>query len=317
MSVITITDHLSGSTARIAPEFGFNCFEFRAVVNGQVIDVLDSIPGFELGGHKPSASGIPILFPFPNRIRAGRFFWDNHEYSLPGSDDWGNAIHGLCLDRPWRVVRQSDDFVTGQFQLSVDAPDRRSMWPSDFVIEVDYELVRARLRARFRISNPGNQPLPWGLGTHPYFKLPLGTGSRPEDCLIEVPADKLWELDDCLPTGRILDVNPKNDLREGAYLRSLKLDDVYTGIRIDGPQYDCVVMDERAGLQIVQTTPPIFREIVVFTPPNRASVCLEPYTCPTDAINLQANGMEVGWRVLGPGQEFHTWIDISAGQIIA
>lgn len=317
MNIITITDHLSGSTARIAPEMGFNCFEFKAVIGDETIDVLDAVPGFEQGGQKASGSGIPILFPFPNRIRAGKFTWKNQEYVLPGTDKWGNAIHGLCMDRPWRVVRQSDDFVTGQFQLSVDAPERRSLWPSDFVIEVDYELVRSRLRARFRVTNPGSVQLPWGLGTHPYFKLPLGRNSTVDHCLVEVPARQRWELENCLPTGRTLDLTDQTDLRDGAYVTQLKLDDVYTDLKFDGPQFDCLVMDEEAGLQVTLTCPPIFREIVAFTPPNRAAVCLEPYTCPTDAVNLQAQGLDVGWRVLGPGQEFHTWIDLSASPVIA
>lgn len=317
MTLITITDHLSGSTARVAPDQGFNCFEFRAIVDGKAVDVLDSVSGFADGGQRASGSGIPILFPFPNRIRAGKFTWNGHDYVLPGTDKWGNAIHGLCMDRPWRVVRQSDDFVTGQFQLSVDAPDRMALWPADFVIEVDYELVRSRLRCRFRISNPSNQKLPWGLGTHHYFKVPLDAQSRLENCLVEVPARKLWELVDCLPTGRLIPVNSANDLREGACLTDLKLDDVYTDLEYDGPQFDCLVVDERAGMQVTLTCPPIFREIVAYTPPNRLAVCLEPYTCPTDAVNLQNQGLDVGWRVLGPGQEFHTWIDLSVGPVMA
>ena len=269
MAVITIRDSQSGSTARIAPELGFNCFEFRAVVGDQTVDVLDAVPGFEAGGQRASGSGIPILFPFPNRIRSGKFSWNGQEYVLPGTDKWGNAIHGLCMDRPWRVIQQTENFITGQFQLSVDAPDRRPLWPADFVIEVDYELVHARLRARF------------------------------------------------LPTGKLLELDESTDLRDGAYLNLLKLDDVYTDLDYEGPQFDCLVVDEAAGLQVTLTCPPIFREIVAFTPPNRAAVCLEPYTCPTDAINLTAGGHNVGWRILGPGQEFHTWFDLSAGPVMA
>lgn len=316
MTIVTICDSASGSTARILPELGFNCFEFLASVNGSLVDVLDAVPGFESGQQKASGSGIPILFPFPNRIQAGRFTWNGKEFVLPGTDKWGNAIHGLCLDRPWRVIKQANDFVTGQFRLSVDAPDRLSLWPGDFVIEVDYELVHSRLLSRFRIFNPGSEPLPWGLGTHPYFKLPLHSSSRYDDCLVEVPARERWELVDCLPTGKTVAVDESNDLREGAYLNTLRLDDVYTGIVSEGPQFECLVMDERAGLQITLTVPPIFREIVAFTPPNRSAVCLEPYTCPTNAVNLQASGLDVGWRVLGPGQEFHTWIDLSVGPVI-
>ncbi len=317
MSIVTLTDSQTGSTARIAPELGFNCFEFRAKVGDREIDVLDSVPDFETGGQRSSGSGIPILFPFPNRIRAGKFTWEGREFSLPVSDKFGNAIHGLCLDRPWRVIAQGDDFVTGQFQLSVDAPNRRTLWPTDFTIEVDYELLGNRLRANFRVINPSSQPLPWGLGTHPYFKLPLATTSRVGACLIEVPAAQRWELQDCLPTGERRELDEEHDLRFGAYVDTVQLDDVYTTVQCEGPQFDCLIIDEEAGLQITLTSPPIFREIVVFTPPNRAAVCIEPYTCPTDAINLQAGGIDCGWRTLAPGAEFHTWLDITAGPVLA
>jgi aldose 1-epimerase len=40
---------------------------------------------------------------------------------------------------------------------------------------------------------------------------------------------------------------------------------------------------------------------VAFTPPHRLAVCLEPYTCTTDAINLEQQGVNAGWRVLKPG----------------
>lgn len=319
MPILTITDAHTGSTARIAPELGFNCFEFRAMVGGRPVDVLDAAPGFDAGGQRPSGSGIPILFPFPNRIRAGQFAWKGQEFSIlnTSGDKFGNATHGLCLDRPWRVTAKGDDFVSGQFQLSVDAPDRLAMWPTDFLIEVDYELVHNRLRANFRIGNPTDRPLPWGLGTHPYFKLPLGEGSRVENCLIEVPCAQRWELIDCLPTGNLLELDEDFDLRDGAYVNTVKLDDVYTTVLCEGPQFDCLLIDEQAGLQVTLTSPPIFREIVAFTPPNRAAVCLEPYTCPTDAINLTARGIDCGWRTLGPGSEFHTWLDITAGPVLA
>jgi aldose 1-epimerase len=316
MAVLTLTDAQTGATARILPELGFNCFEFRAVVNGAVIDVIDRVPGFETGGERPSRSGIPILFPFPNRIRGGRYSWKGKDYELPQNDNQGNAIHGFCFDRPWRVIRQGSNYATGQFQLSVDAPDRLGHWPTDFIFEVDYELLHNRLRANFRIQNPSERSLPWGLGTHAYFKLPLGVDSRVDDCTVEAPATKYWELEQSLPTGRTFAVDEARDLRDGAYFNLLKLDDVLTDIDCDGPQFDCTVIDEAAGLQVTQLCPPIFREITAFTPPNRNAICLEPYTCVTDAMNLEARGVDAGLRVLGPGSEFHTWIDLVVGPVL-
>jgi aldose 1-epimerase len=317
MSVVTLTDADTGATAQIAPDRGFNCFSFKVRVGSRWVEVLDTLPGFLEGTQKPSRSGIPILFPFPNRIRGGRFTWQGQAYQLPATDTKGNAIHGFCLDRAWRVVAQGPQFVTAQFRLSVDAPDRLALWPADFLLEVDYELLHNRLRANFRILNVSRVELPWGLGTHAYFRLPVLADGRPSDCTVEVPASHVWELQDNLPSGRIVPVADDRDLRDGAYLEGLALDDVLTNIDCPGPQYDLVMIDERAGVQITQQCPPIFREVVAFTPPQRSAVCLEPYTCVTDAINLESQGIDAGWRTLGTGSEFHTWIDISAGPILA
>jgi aldose 1-epimerase len=43
---------------------------------------------------------------------------------------------------------------------------------------------------------------------------------------------------------------------------------------------------------------------VVFTPPHRQAFCLEPYTCPTDAINMPEYGKSVGWLTLPPGGQW-------------
>ena len=40
----------------------------------------------------------------------------------------------------------------------------------------------------------------------------------------------------------------------------------------------------RAGVGVEVMTSPAYRELVVFTPANRQAVCLEPYTCTSDAI---------------------------------
>ena len=320
MSLITLTDPTTGSTARIAPELGFNCFEFTARVRDWTIQVLEADPAFADGTLRPSGHGIPILFPFPNRIRDSRFVWDGREYIIPADvglhDKSSHAIHGFCLDRPWRVTSQSERFAVGQFQLSVDAPERRHLWPADFRIDVRYELRGSSLRCDIRIENPDAVPLPWGFGTHPYFHVPLEESSRLANCLIEVPANQEWLLKDCLPIGNCGEVPPEKDLREGEYLGVLKLDDVLTDLVAENDVVSCAIYDETAGLQITQRCGSEFREYVVFTPPNRPCVCLEPYTCVTDAINLHARGVDAGLRVLSPGQQAHLWFEITAGTLL-
>jgi aldose 1-epimerase len=320
MEVIELVDGKSGSTARIATSMGFNCFEFHARVGEETVDVIDAPPNFATAGGKPSGEGIPLLFPYPNRIRDGRYMWNGKNYEIPASNasyNASNAIHGFCLDRPWRVTSREANFAVGTFQLSKDAPDRLGYWPTDFRIEVRYEVRGPALRMDVRIINPSQIPLPWGFGTHPYFKLPLSKKSQASRCVVIAPASEEWELVNCLPTGRRLPISESKDLRDGAYFDVLKLDDVLTGLPAGRPFQDAVIMDEAAGLQVTQRFDPAFRELVVYTPSGRDAVCLEPYTCVTDAIHLQAQGIDTGWRVLEPGAEFRTWIEIAAGDVVA
>ncbi|HAH44807.1 aldose 1-epimerase [Gimesia sp.] len=320
MTPIQIKDPETGSFAKILPELGFNCFEFQAMVDGQPVDVIDAHPDFASGNQRPSSGGIPILFPFPNRIAHGQFQWDGVTYELPADktyyDKTGNAIHGFCLDLPWRVISQEESSVTGQFQLSIDGKHRLQYWPGDIFIEVRYEVKGTALRAEIRVGNPGTTSIPWGLGTHPYFKVPLSQNSEKKHCLVEAPASEEWVLENCVPVGVKKSIGKSHDLREGIWLDQLQADDILTGMPEETDQYECLIMDEKAGLVVTQDYDAIFSELVVFTPPDRDCVCLEPYTCVTNAINLLSADVETGLRVLPPESEIKTWIEIRAGKVL-
>ncbi|MEO2036075.1 MAG: aldose 1-epimerase [Planctomycetaceae bacterium] len=316
MLVVEISDTASGSRASIAVSAGFNCFRFVVAQTGNELEIIHSEDGFEDGSRPPSHNGIPILFPFPNRIRSGKYSWDGKEYELPESlvsyDGSGNAIHGFCLDRPWRILEQTDSSVTAIFQISKDAPDRAALWPADAELTVRYSISETTLRSDFTVRNPGDKPLPWGLGTHAYFRLPLG-GAAAEHCTVFAPVIHSRELDECLPTGVIGDVPEDARLQDSPEYGSLKLDDAFAGLRVssDG-SIETNVTDPDTGHQVIQRFSADFQELVAFTPPWTSAVCLEPYTCTTDAINLQQQGFEAGLRILQPDETWTGFIEIEA-----
>ncbi|MBL8817660.1 MAG: aldose 1-epimerase [Planctomyces sp.] len=321
MHVVEIHEQLSGSTAKISLDQGFNCFEFKAVLpTKEVVSVLEAPADFASGNYHPAHYGIPILFPFPNRIQGGRYLWNGTEYAIPSqtavTDDLGNAIHGFCFDRPWRMTQQSWDTVTAEFQLSRDAADRAPYWPSDAKIVIQYALRNSSLRADVTISNCGSQSLPWGFGTHPYFHVPAGPQSSPGDCTIYAPVRQRWELEKFVPTGRLIPTQPEASLIESPYFDTLKVDDVFTDLETQKGISVCRIIDEKAGVQIEQYCSAGFREVVAFTPPWSSSVCLEPYTCVTDAINLYARGIDGGLKVLEPGQSWQGWIEIEVSHVV-
>lgn len=314
MKIIEISNK-QGCRARIAVDLGFNCFSFTAVTeSGARADVLSAADGFEAGGQPASRSGIPLLFPYPNRIAGGRYSWSGRDYQLTPDqvpfDKAGNAIHGFCMDRPWRIVSQSDSSVTAVFRTSVDAPERLALWPADAEIELTYALHGSCLQSLIAIRNPSDQPLPWGFGTHAYFRLPLSRSSSAGPCTIYAPTSRTWVLQDCLPSGKIQSARVGSDLSSGPAFGGLKLDDIYTEVAANNGEVICRITDPAAKLKVEQRFSAGFREIVAFTPPWAEAVCLEPYTCVTNAINLQQQGIDAGLQVLTPGETWTGRIEI-------
>src|SRR5262249_4683208 len=144
-TVYVLSDSASSTGAEVWPALGFNCYRWQAPSKGNVFDLLYSDPQLFAGG-KPTRSGIPILFPFPNRIRDGRFTWQGKDYQLPLNDpSQKNAIHGFACFKPWRVVEQGADtngaWLTGEFQGSHDAPESLERWPADYRLRITYRLM--------------------------------------------------------------------------------------------------------------------------------------------------------------------------------
>jgi aldose 1-epimerase len=299
----------AGGRAEIWPALGFNCFKWQALKDGRTLDLLYCDPGLFADG-RPTRSGIPILFPFPNRIRAGRFAWNGKDYQLPLNDGPKvNAIHGFACRRAWRVVDQGADansaHVTAEFHGDRDAPDCRALWPTDYRIRVTYRLARGSLRIEAEVSNPDASPMPFGLGYHPYFRVPFISGMSGQDCKVTVPAKSYWVLEESLPSGERRPVDAPRDLDRPRLFAQLTLDDVLgdvpQGPDVAGDLHECGAIEGAPGATLHLLCSKGYREMVVFTPVHREAFCIEPYTCTTDAVNLQARGVDAGWLSLPAG----------------
>jgi aldose 1-epimerase len=307
-AVVYVLEDGAGGKAEVWPALGFNCFHWSAVRGGTTLDLLYADPALFANG-RPTRSGIPVLFPFPNRIRDGRFTWEGQTYQLPLNDPASkNAIHGFACRRRWRVLDSDGDassaWVTAAFRGLQDAPDCRDLWPADYEIRLTIRLGPGSLRLEAEVTNPDRVPLPFGLGYHPYFRLPFVPGERAEECLVEVPAREYWVLEESLPTGACEPVDAARDLNRPRRYGELKLDDVLTGLPT-GPATaglcERALIQGAPGATLRLLASADFREAVVFTPPHREAFAAEPYTCTTDAINLQQRGVDAGLRVLAPG----------------
>ena len=302
--VVVLRDDATGASASILPSFGFNLFDLRLPVAGEVRRVVVAADDFADKPTRPGRNGTPVLFPYPNRVRDGRYTFGGKTYQLPITNA-PNAIHGFAISAPWDVVaRTTDDAgasVTGRFHLAEHAPEMRPLWPTDAILEIRYTLKGRRLDMAVTVTNPTDADLPYGFGIHPYFRCPFA-GAPLTEARVFLPATRTWVQEKNLPTGVVEPVDGRLDFRRGKPRAGLVLDDVLTGLTYEGDTGLVRLVDTSLGSEFRLTFDRAFRELVAFTPPqDNTLIAVEPYTQTTDAINLQARGIDAGLRVLGHG----------------
>ena len=305
-TIYTLVDEDSGASASITPSYGFNLFDLRLPAKGEVRRVIVATDDFAANPQKPARNGIPILFPFPGRVRDGRYSFEGKDYKLFIEPDKVHAIHGFAHNVAWDVVdsgaTDQGAFLLGRFQISRNAPNRLDSWPTDAVLTVRYALAGRRLDMTVTVNNPTERDLPFGFGIHPYFRLPF-EAKNPARGRLVLPASEMWTLDASLPTGERVPVDPRVDFRGGVSTLGRNLDDALTGLTFDEGRCVCRLVDDDLQCETVLSFDHNFRDLIVFVPPHDDTlVAVEPYTQVPDAINLQARGVDAGLRVLKPSE---------------
>lgn len=281
----------SRAFAEVVPALGANVFAFQTT-----LPVIERVVFSEFL-KKPTSYGIPVLFPFPNRLKGGAFTFQGVRYAV------NPARHGFVRDKAWRAIDSGASDAEGAWIRSeIRASDYESeiltQFPFPFILTLTHRLREGGLQIHASARNTGVTDMPVGFGLHPYFRLP-------ENGAAQVNASKRWELEDSLPTGALVETSERYDLREPRDLATLFLDDIYTDIVPDRMGRARCHLDDAVNRLRTTIEFPVreFPHVVVYTPPPpRRAICIEPNSCPTDAFNLQQRGIAAGVIALRPGE---------------
>ena len=281
----------------------------------QAAKALDGGPD-DFAGNKAFSFGGAILAPYANRIR-GRDLpgaraietqVDGRTVRLPRN--WGGkapgaeqyAMHGLILDAPVAWEQAAPDRVTGR----LGAGDFGGRWPSLSAFSFEWRLQGGALHLAVTVRNVGDEPLPMGLGWHPYFAIPSG---RRDQARLRLPAARRVEVDDydqVLPTGRLLPTEGSAydfNAADGRALGDLYLDDCFTGLRREASLAVVELIDPAAGLGFRITSPtPQVQAVQVYAPPGEAFAAIEPQFNLADPFgDVWSTGADTGMARLAPG----------------
>lgn len=252
------------------------------------IDGEHVLNGFDLESMCSGARGT-TLAPWPNRLRDGRYEFRGQEHQLPLSEpSSSNAIHGLVRWRPWTLASWNDDHVAVDLTL-LPQPG----YPFSLHLRHDYRLDDEGLVVTTTATNLGVEPLPYGLGFHPY--LTVGSDQIDRDVLT-VPGGRWIAVDERgLPTGDASVDGTAYDYRVGKPIGDHVIDTAYTELVRD-PAGRATVLLARAdgsrsvGLWMDETFPylQVFSGDTLSAAERRRGLGVEPMTCAPDAFNSGA-----------------------------
>lgn len=264
LPTVILSDDAAGSAAVLAPARGGMCTGLS--IRGRELLYLD---GKTLAD--PAANvrgGVPVLFPSPGKLTGDAWTWRGARGSM--------KQHGFARNLPWTVVASgADDGAWATLSLASNDASR-AQFPFDFAAAFTYRLRATTLAIEIAITNAGPKPMPFGVGFHPYFAVP--------------DADKRALR---IPTRATRGYDNKHR-REFAFEGfDLGAEEVDFHLRDHGttdaslhtPTYDVALRGSSD-----------FTHWVVWTLRGRDFVCLEPWTCPGDALNTgdRLNVLEPG-----------------------
>lgn len=104
----------------------------------------------------------PILFPIVGVLKDGEAESAEGTISL--------ARHGLARLNQFEVVEQSPSSVTLRLKSTEET---RKAYPYDFELKLIFSVDGDTLTQSYKITNPANVVLPFTLGAHPAFNIPI------------------------------------------------------------------------------------------------------------------------------------------------
>lgn len=223
------------------------------------------------------------LVPLGNRVEGNSFDMGGRRYRFEPNTEEPFYIHGDGWLGRWKVEEKSGAGITLSF-----VQEEPGQSPHVYRAMQSITLDGATLRMKLSVQNCGTEPLPFGIGLHPYF--PRSAGTK-----LAAPASSWWtEAADYLPKVQ----EPVPEMADFSRLRALparRLNNCF-----EGWTGKAEVVWPEIGLGAKIAADPLFSRYMLYAPEeDLAFFCLEPMS---HAPNALAMAGPEGLHVLSPGE---------------
>lgn len=251
------------------------------------------------GDEKYWSDRAPVLFPYVARLTGGSYMLYGKRYSMD--------IHGFAKDSVFSVEKQSAGSVTLHLN---ETPETLRQYPFRFTFRVRYELHGWTIAVTYSVRNEDEKELPFGIGGHPGFRVPLAAGTAFEDYELRFSQacrpDRVGFTEACYLSGHDTPYPLKNGisipLRHSLFDEdAIILKNMARSVTLRSDKTDCAVTLSYPQMPYlgIWHTPHTDAPYVCIEPwaslPSRQDV-IEELTCKSDLIHL------------APGAEYrNTW----------
>jgi aldose 1-epimerase len=225
------------------------------------------------------------LVPYVNRIRDGQFTFRGRAVRLARNMAGDpSPLHGQGWLTPWRVVTAS------QSEATLEYVHEAGEWPWSYRAEQRFALHESGLEITLTCRNLSSDPMPCGLGQHPYFHCS-------PDTRIQTHVEHVWTIDEhVLPIEKIA-ATDRYDLSDRPVC-GLGLDHGFGGWG-----GSAVLSDPDWPFGVTMSSPhAAFFQL--YSPESGGLFVAEPVSHANAALNApEEQWPELGMRILQPDEE--------------
>lgn len=225
------------------------------------------------------------LVPFANRIRGGCFTFRDRTIRLePNMAGDLSPLHGQGWTSEWSVD------AAGKSEAVLSFRHEPGEWPWAYEARQHFRLAADALHLTLACRNLSDEPMPCGLGFHPYFH--CGPKTR-----IRTGVTKVWAVDE-----KILPVAV-----EAPVGRFAIADDPVCGRGLDngyGGWAGRALLDDPGWPFAIEMSSPRARYFQLYSPPDGGFIAAEPVGHANAALNApEEDWPALGIAILEPGEE--------------
>jgi aldose 1-epimerase len=271
---VTLKDPSSSLTAVFVPVAG--------MIGTSLADGGDEFLGQRRGLNAYVTSGktmgIPILYPWANRLSASKYGINGAVVTLtPGTggvrtDEHGVPIHGVLAAYPgWLVTARSENRLTAVLDFG-GKPRLLASFPFPHVLTQNVTLQDRKLTIETTVMPTTSASVPLCFGYHPYLTIP---GVPREQWTLTTPSMRHLPVDNWgIPTGEHDDWNGVTEK-----LESKQYDDGFDNVP-EGAVFSLTGGDRRVDVTFEKGYP----AAQLFAPSNDNIIAIEPMAAPTDSL---------------------------------